>query len=130
MTINPVLWLVVRPIASAASYCPLITDWRPPLTFSAKYAALKSVYPVTMAASSAISIPAGKNRGKMLEKKNSIVISGTPRTDSMYTVQSTRAIGIDDVRPSASNTPSGKLKRRVKTATNSVKENPPRYVGP
>ena len=83
-----------------------------------------------MAASSAISIPAGKNRGKMLEKKNSIVISGTPRTDSMYTVQSTRAIGIDDVRPSASNTPSGKLKRRVKTATNSVKENPPRYVGP
>ena len=46
----------------------------------------------------------------MLEKKNSIVMSGTPRTDSMYTVQSTRAIGIDDVRPSASNTPSGKLK--------------------
>ena len=51
--------------------------------FSAMYAAENTVYPANTAARSLIPMPLGKNSGNMMEKKNSTVINGTPRTTSI-----------------------------------------------
>jgi len=53
-------------------------------------------------------IPSGMNSANMIEAMNSTVISGTPRTSSMYAIDTERMIGSCERRPSASRTPSGR----------------------
>ena len=56
---------------------------------------------------------------------NSTVISGTPRTNSMKTIENNRTAGMDERRPSASSTPSGSDTTMPTAATTTVTSTPP-----
>jgi len=82
-TIRNVTSALFNPSACAASIWPEGMACRPPRTFSATYAALKRVMPMTTRVTFAMRICAGKKSGTMICAMNRIVTSGTPRTTSM-----------------------------------------------
>ena len=56
---------------------------------------------------------------------NSTVISGTPRTNSMKTVEASRTVGMSERRPSASRMPIGSEQTMPTEATTMVTSTPP-----
>ena len=63
--------------------------------------------PISARSSLSGSYSCGTNSGSITLAMNSTVISGTPRTNSMKTVDTSRTVGIGERRPSASTMPSG-----------------------
>ena len=67
----------------------------------------------------------GTNSGSITLAMNSTVISGTPRTNSMNTVDTSRTVGMSERRPSASRMPSGSDTTMPTEATTMVTSTPP-----
>jgi hypothetical protein len=70
-------------------------------------------------------MPVGRNNGKIKEKRNKILIRGTPRIVSMNIVQITRMIGREERLPRANITPNGNDRVIPPIARNKVTNNPP-----
>jgi len=103
-----VIWKFECPSALAASVWPKGMAAKPPRTFSAVYAELKIVIPINARINLSIRIPVGRNNGIIKEKRNKMLISGTPRIASMNIVQIMRIMGSEERLPKANITPSGK----------------------
>jgi len=69
--------------------------------------------------------PPGRNSGSITLAMNSTVTSGTPRHNSMKTMDAVRTTGSSERRPSASRMPSGSEITMPVTATTRVTSSPP-----
>ncbi len=72
-----------------------------------------------------ISMPSGRNRGKTLDATNRIVISGTPRIDSIRVTLIAFTAGRRERRPSASRMEIGKPTTTVPVNSTIVSGRPP-----
>ena len=71
--------------------------------------------------------PVGRNSGSITEAMNNTVISGTPRTSSMYPTENMRTAGNRERRPSASRIANGKANAMPMTARIKVSGKPNGY---
>jgi len=127
-TINTVVFKLLIPRAFAASICPRGTDCKPPRTFSAEYAALKTVTAIRARTRRSIRDSTGKNKARMMENIKRIVTSGTPRITSMKMVENPLNTGRSERRPKAKATPKGKESNIPPAASKKVTNNPPQRV--